>query len=645
MKRIILLLSLNAAAFLTAQTKFKELPKLTEADFQPQKATLQQDAPAEILFRTMHYRVETTGDIVAEYVERTRIYNKDKVEKYLNPEISMYETDSGDKQKLTNLSAYTYNLENGKIVATKVEKDSKFRSKEDKNYTVTKFAFGNVKDGSIIEYKYQIMSPQSFLMMMPRFMVEQEIPTKYVDYFLDTPKFLAYNINYKGTLTPSLRDTEERTMYGSSYYLYRFGYENLKGYKDEEYVLNNDNFKTSIKAELNSTNFGPSGFTSYSLNWNDIRKRLYDFEEFGGQLKKTNLVKELLPAEIKSIPNKLERANAVLKFVQKNYSWNNDVSLLTDKGIRNLIQTKLGNSAEINLLLIMLMREAGLPANPIAIPTISRGQILDYSPTITQLNYVFAALEDDKNIYYYDATNKYADVYELPRRILNGRGILFSDKEAKPMNVFYPLKSSTFLTVDAKLNPDGTVSGTFSDRDTNLYANFSHEDYMENKDDFAKMYKDRYKFQFTDLKSGLQDNGDFQTSFNFNSDTFVDAIGSKLVFNPLLFLYTQNHSFNQTEPRKSPLEFFTAHEKTKKVVITLPEGYVFENVPTGKRFRTEDSAIVYSYTTKQEGNKLIVETTTLVDDSSFPKEYYPAFKQIYDNITKMEGQVVTAVKK
>ena len=44
-------------------------------------------------------------------------------------------------------------------------------------------------------------------------------------------------------------------------------------------------------------------------------------------------------------------------------------------------------------------------------------------------------------------------------------------------------------------------------------------------------------------------------------------------------------------------------------------------------------------------NKLVLETTTLIDDSNFPKEYYPAFKQIYDNITKLEGQVVTAVKK
>ena len=83
----------------------------------------------------------------------------------------------------------------------------------------------------------------------------------------------------------------------------------------------------------------------------------------------------------------------------------------------------------------------------------------------------------------------------------------------------------------------------------------------------------------------------------------------------------------------------------KKVTITIPDNYEFANVPTSKKFRTEDSAIQYSYVVTQTGNKLTVETTIKIDDTIFPKEYYPAFTQIYDNVTKMEAQVVTAVKK
>ena len=112
-----------------------------------------------------------------------------------------------------------------------------------------------------------------------------------------------------------------------------------------------------------------------------------------------------------------------------------------------------------------------------------------------------------------------------------------------------------------------------------------------------------------------------------------------------MFLYAQNHNYNQKEERKAPLEFYSANETVKKVTINLPEGYVFENVPKSKKFRTEDNGLAYVYMVTQEGNKLTVETSIKIDDSIFPKEYYPAFTQIFDNITKQEAQVVTAVKK
>ena len=112
-----------------------------------------------------------------------------------------------------------------------------------------------------------------------------------------------------------------------------------------------------------------------------------------------------------------------------------------------------------------------------------------------------------------------------------------------------------------------------------------------------------------------------------------------------MFLYSQNHNFDQKEPRIAPLEFYSAYDRIKKVTLTLPDGYVFENVPKSKKFRTEDNALQYTYQVTQNGNKLTVETITQVDDSVFPKEYYPAFTHIFDNITKQEAQVITAVKK
>lgn len=637
------------------QYKYLDIPKLDNSDLKSTTYSKNPSEAAEILYKSYHYYI-TDGQLNLDVVSRVKIYKKDQAEKFLNQEIYTYDGKNNKSEKVTSLKVLTYNLVNDKVETTTVEKNSKYKSKESKNYTVTKFAFENVKDGSIVEYKYSVLSP--YVWSVDKITVEDIVPTRRFDYVLDFPKYLGFNIDYKGSLTPKNRDVADKNIYGGEYYTYRFGFESIAPFRDEIYVHNIDNYRTSIRAELNSTNITRTpgaydysdigGFKSYAVTWTDIRKQLYESEYFGDQLKKKSLVKDLLPADIKNISSPQEKAAAILKFVQKNYTWNNyyTVGAEDGKGIRNLLETKVGSSGEINLLMILLMRSAGLDAQPIVLSTIGRGILLDYSPSVNQLNYVLAGLDVGGKFIIYDGTSKMTVPNLIRPSALNYNGYLMTDKEAKKVNIFCPEKSTTYLTVDAKLTPDGTMAGSFSDKDTMLYAMMNNEKYEEDKAAYQKeSYKDRYTFPFTNIKTELLDNNAFQTSFDFDSDSFVDGIGGKLVFNPLLFLYSKSHQFDQSDERKSPIELYTGYDKIKKVTITLPEGYTFENVPKSKKFRTEDSAIQYVYKVTQEGNKLTVETTTTVEDPVYPKEYYPAFKQIFDNITKMEGQVVTAIKK
>ena len=53
--------------------------------------------------------------------------------------------------KIKKFEAVVYNIENGKIIETKVDKESVFRDKVVKGVTINKFTFPNVKEGSIIE--------------------------------------------------------------------------------------------------------------------------------------------------------------------------------------------------------------------------------------------------------------------------------------------------------------------------------------------------------------------------------------------------------------------------------------------------------------------------------------------------------------
>jgi len=628
--------------FVEAQKhKFLDPPKFNDADLSKQKSTLDENAPAEILYKSLHFSMDyATGNLIKSTFYRVKIYDKDKAEDWLNLEIPLYQN-GGDQESLSKIKAYTYNLENGTAVATKVDKSSKYKSKESKYISISKFAFPNVKNGSVIEFQYEVISP--FRYSIPEVLIETDTPSLYTEYVLDSPSSVAYNLNYTGSLLPKYKEVDERLLYGTNYRTYRFGYENIKAFKTEKFVNNDRNYRTKIGAELHSTNFRE--LKLYSSSWEQIKDRMYEREDFGGELKKTRLAKENMPANIAGISNELDKADAIFSYVKNTFTWNRDAGLYTDEGIKKMLETKIGNAAEINLFLVMLLREAGIKTDPLAISTISNGLINLASPNVSNMNFVIAAIQTKDGYHLYDATVKQSSIDQLPPRDWNQFGILLSKEKVQQLTMSNAKTSFTYLTATAKINDDGSISGNYSDRDTGTYAMFAKESYDDNADKYKKQYKENFSIDFTDIDSKVIENGDFESTMKFSSENLIDKVGKKIIINPMLFLNKNSNEFDQTEERKYMIDFITPFTRVKKIVLQIPEGYAIEEMPKNKKIVTEDKEIEYSYIAEQKGNTLEVISTTKVLSPNYPKEYYPAFKQIWGVASKQENQVISLVKK
>lgn len=628
--------------FLDAQKhKFLDPPKFNDADLHKQKSALDENAPAEILYKSLHFNIDyNSGNLIKSAFYRVKIYDKDKAEDWLNLEIPLYQSGS-TQETLSKMKAFTYNLENGIAVATKVDKSSKYKSKESKYVSITKFAFPNVKNGSVIEYQYEVTSP--FLFIIPEILIETDTPSLYTEYVLDNPNNISYNVNYTGFLNPKYREIDERMMYGVSYRTYRFGYENVKGFKSEKFVNNDRNYRTKISAELHSTNYRE--LKLYSSSWEQIKERLYENDDFGGELKKTRLAKENMPANIAGIHDEVERANAVFNYVKNTFTWNKDRGIYVDEGIKKMLETKTGNAAEINLFLVMMLREAGLKADPLTISTVSNGLINIASPNISNMNFVIAAIQTKDGFHLFDATAKQSSIDQLPPRDWNQFGILIAKDKVQQLSLSNAKMSYTYLTAMGKINEDGSISGNYSDKDTGTYAMFAKESYDDNADKYRKQYKDNFAIDFTDIDSKVAENGDFESTMKFSSENLIDRVGKKMIINPMLFLNKNSNEFDQTEERKFMIDFTSPFTRVKKIVLEIPEGYSIEEMPKNKKIVTEDKEIEYSYMVAQKGNTIEVVTTTKVSSPTYPKEYYPAFKQIWGVASKHENQVISLVKK
>ena len=132
---------------------------------------------------------------------------------------------------------------------------------------------------------------------------------------------------------------------------------------------------------------------------------------------------------------------------------------------------------------------------------------------------------------------------------------------------------------------------------------------------------------------------------NFESSNLIDDLGKRKIINPLLFLHQTSNDFDQQEERKYMIDFVSPISKTKIVEIEIPEGYDVADLPKSKKIVTEDKEISYSYTVEKKDNKILTVSRYEIASADYPKEYYPAFKQIWKVISDSESQVMSLIKK
>ncbi|SFN28998.1 Transglutaminase-like superfamily protein [Chryseobacterium oleae] len=620
-----------------AQHKFLSPPAFSEDDLKKTSSLIEKTAPAEILYNSVRYNFMPNGSVEKEYYSKIKIYDKKNAEEWLNIEIPLYLED-----KLEKYDVKIYNLANNKVEKISIDKKEQLKENFTEGLKIYKLAVPNVLDGSVIEYSYKIATNNIFNL---KYFLEYSIPVVYQEYNLEYPdQQLTYNFNTTGSIIKAkynISSTEDRL--NKLYNVFRFGYENMKPVQKEKFVKDLDRYRGKIKPELKRYSGTDFIYQDYK-SWNEIAQNLDKHEEFGNFLKGN--VDQILPEKIKTGYNSVEKADKIFNFVKDNYKWNREYGILTTQSLKQLTKTKAGNSAEMNLLLVMLLRNAGIEANPLLISTVDNGILNIVSPSLGNINFLLASVKINNQIYFYDATSFNSKVNLLPERDWNDFGILLEKNNGTEVNFANTNISKKEQIIKASLDVENSmVKGTYLQRDNGMYAIESYDEFDTSKDKYNQSFATTYSADIKDVESKRLENGDFESQMKFSGNNLMDIVGSKLIINPILFLNTKNESFDQVEARKHQIDFISAFEKEKRIELEIPENYKVVSLPKEKKIATDDKEISYLYKVETAGNKLMITSKINIGSQNYPKEYYPFFKQIWQVISAAENQVITLEKK
>ncbi|MFD2940863.1 hypothetical protein [Flavobacterium notoginsengisoli] len=643
------------------QAQSYELGKVTIGELQEKIHPVDSTAPAAILFKkgkTVFTYDEKNGfSATHTYEFKIKIYKKEGL-KWADQKVQYYVGYQNLNEDLLSFSnTVTYNLENGKIQKTKLENQGTFKRKINEYWNEKGITFPNVKEGSVIEYKYVLKSEN--IVQFPDFDFQFSIPLNYFGYKTEFPEFYIYKALLLGTHTI---ENDSKIVMGSQNFTSEHGQsrsmsykqidafysgKNIPALKEEPYVNNIENYRGSIKHELERVRMPEQPVKDYTLTWEGVASTIFKDDRFGKEINKNSFLLEDVKKILANVSSQKERMNIIFQFVQNKMNWNEKYGYYTDKGVEKAYKDQTGNIAEINFILLNMLKWAGIEANPILVSTIENG--IPVYPTRTGFNYIIVAAEIDEKQVLLDASRKFTSPDILPLNTLNWKGRLIkSDGTSKEIDLVPSKPSKENASITIKLNESGKISGKVRIQRTDYEAyKFRIQNGNGNQDNYIEKLEEDLgglkisDYLITNKVSNISD--PIVETFSFETDNFVEIIDDKFYVSPMLFYTPAKNPFVQ-ENRQMGIYFGYPKQEKLFVNIEIPEGYVIERLPASTRLSLEDKTINLTLNFLSDTNKIQISFLKEINSSIFAAEHYNGLKTLFQKMIASQNEKIVLKK-
>jgi transglutaminase-like putative cysteine protease len=669
---LILFLVVSLLYLNTTAQNFK-LGKVSIEELQEKSHPKDSSAVAAMLYNTGEVRFlfsQNKGfETVTVVQTRIKIYKKGGYD-WATREIPYYLGSNGE-EKIYISEAVTYNLVGGKTEKTKLKSDGEFDEEINKYWGSKKITMPNVKEGSVIEYEYTIRSPR--VSELKDWSFQSSIPVNYSEFTTYVPEYFVYNSNQKGYFSPKVTfesseksiviESKERiggdsfsnqnttTIFSKDKINYQetkttYLAENSPAMKEEAFVNNVTNYMSSISHELAFTKYPNSTIEYYVTDWETVSKKIYENDDFGAELNKTGYFEEDIAALLVGLVTPEDKINAIFSYVKTNVKWNDYYGYSCKDGVKQAYKNKVGNVAEINLMLTAMLRHAGFTANPVLISTRSNG--IARFPNRAAFNYVIAGVEMSNGLLLLDASDRFSTPNILPLRVLNWVGRLIrKDGTSQEVDLMPKVLSNDIVMMNYEIDATGKVSGDVTRQRTDYNA-------MVFRESVGRLQEDAYLEDLENNNNKIEINEYSRTNekdlklpvvemFSYSGANFSEIIDEVIYINPMLFFAVEQNPFKQ-ELREYPTDFGYPSQNKYNINIKIPAGYRIESIPDVINIAMPDSMASFKYIIAKTEDSLQLFIASNINAAIISSEYYQTLKDFFQQVVDKESEKIILTK-
>lgn len=649
-----------------AQDKLKiKFGSVSPDDFKPTVYAVDSNASAVVLADIGSTEIvgNTKGSFSLEFKNYRRAHILDKKGFGIaDVEIRLY-TNGDDEEQLQNLKAVTYNLENGKVVETKLDmKNALFKDKINKNLVIRKFTFPNIKPGSIIEYEYKVIS--DFVFNLQPWEFQGQYPRLWSEYNWAQPSFYAYVTLTQGYHSYHIRTTNdsrrtfnisnnrgvgqtERGDFSANVTEYRWVMKDVPALKEESFTSALSNHIARIEFQMSHIG-EPFTYQQVMSTWPIVVKRLLESEDFGSQLGKDNgWLNDAYKQAVGNAAPGLEQARSIYAWVRDHFTCTNYNRKYLEKPLKEVLKAKSGNVAEINLLLTLLLRKADIAADPVLLSTRSHGYTHSVYPLLDRFNYVICRGQAGGQIFFLDASEPALGFGKLGYKCYNGHARVISP-DAMALNMDASSLNEYKNTLVMVINDEkGQVAGRIQQTEgyvasTGIRNLVKEKGKGQLQGNIQKGMGDPVKITMLQLDSLDKYDEPVKLTWDFE---FPKAGEDIIYFNPMLGEEMKENPFKSAE-RFYPVELPYAINEIYTLQMDIPAGYVVDELPKSITIKfNEQKDALFEYRISVSGESISLRSWLQVKRTFFPPEEYEVLREFFGLIVKKQNEQIVFKKK
>jgi hypothetical protein len=547
----------------------------------------------------------------------------------------------------------------GEVV--EIPKNEFFVEKVDERFSRLRFSCPNLQVGSVIEYIYELVSKGIF--SLPEWYFQEEIPVRWSELRLQIPEYFHYVFLSQG----GAYDISEHTFTNDAIHLpadnyqlardasvkvniNRFVRKDMPALKEESFITTMDDYYARMRMQLSRIQYPGAVGEEIMTTWPKLAEELMERKDFGAQIsKKGNFKKawEAVSPRLAGGISQTEKAHAIYQFVNENINSEGLGGVMARGSLDDCFEKKSGRQNEMNLLMIALLREAGIESYPLLVSTRGHGRTFELYPFIEQFNHLLAFAVVDGNELLLDAGEPFRPMGYPDVASLNGSGWLV-DKEKSEWVKVPPVQSSETFFLNMALDETGGLSGTVIQSSDGYSAAYEREQ-LHNQPDgshFKAFILESYPDALVDSLL-FEKQADLDKALRATAKCSLPNMamvnGDFIYLAPALFSSFKENPL-KLENRIYPVDYPYPYKERIVFNLSLPEGYIVEEMPEPMNIVLPNDGGSFKFQMSDQGANLQMVSTVQINQLHYEPTEYASLRNFFSLLSAKMGEQLVLKK-